>query len=189
MRRNRNRRWCVLAGTNLLTATGTALAEEEKSVTRMAYTDDLTGVKSKHAFVEAEELMDQRIEEKTVMKFAMVLFDLNDLKEINDTQGHEVGDQYIKEGCRIICRQFKHSPVYRIGGDEFVAILEGADYDKHDELLASFEKQMDSNLMHGKISIASGCACFDPSSDRSSHSVLERADEKMYQRKKQMKKR
>ena len=161
--------------------------EQLKSVTRMAYTDDLTGVKSKHAFAEAEDRMDQRIEEKTVKGFAMVLFDLNDLKEINDSQGHEIGDQYIKEACKIICTQFKHSPVYRIGGDKFVAVLEGSDYDRRDELLAAFEKQMDENLKLGKITIASGCACYDPSVDKSAHRVLERADEKMYQRKKQMK--
>lgn len=132
-------------------------------------------------------LMDRRIEEKTVTGFAVVMFDLNDLKEINDSLGHEVGDQYIKDACKTICTQFKHSPVYRIGGDEFVAVLEGADYEKRDDLLAVFEKQMDVNLAQGKITIASGCACFDPSLDNSAHRVLERADEKMYQRKKQMK--
>lgn len=164
-----------------------AQKEQLRSVTRMAYTDDLTGVKSKHAFAEAEDRMDQRIEEKTVTEFAMVLFDLNDLKEINDSQGHQVGDQAIREACRIICTRFKHSPVYRIGGDEFVAVLEGADYENRDELLAAFEKQVDANLTQGKISISSGCATFDPSLDKSAHRVLERADEKMYQRKKQMK--
>lgn len=161
--------------------------EQLESVTQIAYSDSLTGVKSKHAFVEAEEQMDRRIEEKTLTEFAMVLFDLNDLKVINDNKGHQEGDEYIKEACRIICTRFKHSPVYRIGGDEFVAVLEGTDYHNRDELLAAFEKQMDANLTQGRISIASGCACFDPSSDKSSHSVLERADERMYQRKNQMK--
>ncbi len=161
--------------------------EQLKSVTRMAYTDDLTGVKSKHAFAEAEEKMDRRIEQKAVEGFAMVLFDLNDLKEINDSQGHEVGNQYIKEACRTICTRFKHSPVYRVGGDEFVAILEGADFENRDALLSAFDQQMDANLAQGKITIASGCAVFDPSADKSAHRVLERADEKMYQRKKQMK--
>lgn len=161
--------------------------EQLKSVTRMAYTDELTGVKSKHAFAEAEERMDRRIEEKSVTGFAMVLFDLNNLKEINDSQGHKVGDQYIKEACRIICTQFKHSPVYRIGGDEFVAILERTDFENRDELLADFENQMDANLAQGRITIASGWACFESAEDKNAHRVLERADEKMYLRKKQMK--
>ena len=161
--------------------------EQLKSVTRMAYTDALTGVKSKRAFAEAEDRMDQRIEEKTVTEFAVVMFDLNDLKGINDGQGHQVGDQAIKEACRIICTQFKHSPVYRIGGDEFVAVLEGNDYDHRDELLAAFEEKMDADLNQSRITIAFGCACFDPSLDKRAHRVLERADERMYQRKKQMK--
>ena len=131
--------------------------------------------------------MDRLISKKTVHDFAVVVFDLNNLKEINDSKGHVTGDQYIKETCLIICNQFKHSPIYRIGGDEFVAVLEGQDFENREELLDDFNKKMDSNMKNGDISIASGCACFDPSIDGNSHSVLERADEKMYQRKKQMK--
>ena len=165
------------------------LAQREKlqSVTRIAYTDPLTGVKSKHAFLEAEEQMDRRIAEKTVSKFAIVLFDLNNLKTINDTLGHEVGDQYIKEACRLACTRFKYSPIYRIGGDEFVAVLEGTDYDRRDDLLWVFEKQMDFNMKKGKITVAFGCACFDPEKDENTQSVRERADANMYQRKKRMK--
>lgn len=152
-----------------------------------AFRDDLTGVKSKHAFVEAEGDLDRRIDDHTVTEFALALFDLNGLKEVNDTRGHEAGDRYIKEASRIICTRFKHSPVYRIGGDEFVAILEGDDYEKRDELFAAFEKQMDDDLAQGRLTIASGCSCFDPALDKSSHTVLERADDKMYQRKRKMK--
>jgi GGDEF domain-containing protein len=53
------------------------------------------------------------------------MFDLNDLKHINDRYGHERGDEYIVNCCRLICQVFKHSPVFRIGGDEFVALLRG----------------------------------------------------------------
>lgn len=152
-----------------------------------AFTDDLTGVKSKHAYVEAEERLNQRIDAQSVSEFALVLFDLNNLKTINDTQGHEAGDRYIKEACRIICTRFKHSPVYRIGGDEFIAILEGDDYADRDALLEAFERQMDDNLANGRITVASGHACFDPATDKSSQTVFERADERMYERKKRMK--
>ena len=101
--------------------------------------------------------------------------------------GHEIGDRYIKEACRLICERFQHSPVYRIGGDEFVAVLEGSDYENRRALLAAFEQMMDANLAQGNIAVASGCAVFDPSVDRGAHTVLERADSKMYQRKKRMK--
>ena len=175
----------------LLTSTFLSMRDTLKAhfndLSNKAFTDDLTGVKSKHAYVEAELLLDQRIDEGTVDEFALVLFDLNELKKINDSQGHEAGDQYIREACRIICTRFKRSPIYRIGGDEFVAILEGDDYGNRAELLAAFETQMDLNQAQGRITVASGCACFDPARDKSSQTVFERADEQMYQRKKRMK--
>ena len=164
-----------------------AQKEQLKSVTRMAYTDPLTGVKSKQAYAEAEERLDRRIAEKSVSEFAMVLFDLNDLKTVNDSQGHEAGDQYIREACRAICVCFKHSPVFRIGGDEFAAILERDDYAHRDELLSSFEAQMDEKQRQGQPAVASGCSCFDPAADQNSRAVLDRADAEMYQRKKAMK--
>lgn len=49
--------------------------------------------------------------------------------------GHQAGDEYIIGACRIICNKFKHSPVFRIGGDEFVAISEGEDYEHIDSIL------------------------------------------------------
>ena len=147
-----------------------------------AFTDDLTGVKSKHAYVEVEEKMNRRIEDHSMTEFAIVLFDLNNLKKINDTQGHEAGDRYIKDACNIICYRFKRSPIYRIGGDEFVAIIEGDDYKNLYELAAAFEKDMDVNLEQGRITVASGYAHYDASLDKSLETVFERADKKMYQR-------
>ena len=152
-----------------------------------AFKDDLTGVKSKHAHVEAEDELDELIKNKEITEFAVAIFDLNDLKRVTASKGHEAGDEYIKEGSRIICERFKRSPVYRIGGDEFVAILRGADYAERDDLLAAFERQMDENVAKGEIAIASGSACFDPADDRDYHTVFRRADEVMYIRKKAMK--
>ena len=164
-----------------------AQKEQLRSVIEMAYRDPLTGVKSKHAYVEAEERMNRRIANGEVSAFGVVLFDLNGLKEINDSQGHEVGDRYIREACRIICARFKHSPVFRLGGDEFVTILEGEDFGNREQLLGEFDSLMDTNLREGRITVAFGCACFDPAQDQSMHTVLERADANMYRRKKQMK--
>ena len=161
--------------------------KELQNVTKKAYTDPLTGVKSKHSYLEAEKKMDQRIAEKSVSEFAIVVFDLNNLKIINDTQGHQAGDKYIKDACYIICHCFKHSPVYRVGGDEFVAILEGDDYNDRESLLSEFDNRMDINNTKGGVTIASGCGCFDSENDTNTHLVFERADEKMYQRKKQLK--
>ena len=153
----------------------------------LAYKDPLTGVKSKHAFVCAERKLDEKITAGTVTEFSVGVFDLNDLKKVNDTQGHEAGDRYIREACMYICRCFQHSPVYRIGGDEFAVILEGEDYAAREELLSAFDRQMDENRAQGKIVVSSGLARFDPERDASFGRVFERADARMYQRKRILK--
>ena len=157
--------------------------EQLQSAMELAYRDPLTGVKSKYAYSEAEQRMDARIAEGTVSEFSVVVFDLNDLKSINDNLGHEVGDEYIRDACKLICGIFKHSPVYRIGGDEFTAILEGEDYANQDELLERFEKQVLTNLDREKTVVAFGCARFLPQQDKSIRTVFERADVTMYKEK------
>lgn len=161
--------------------------EELRSARRLAYTDPLTRVKSKHAFAETEELIDRRIQEGDLSPFAVAMFDVNDLKRMNDTQGHECGDQLLKSACKLICVQFRHSPVFRIGGDEFVAVLEGEDYKNRDSLISDFQRRMEENRRQGGIVIASGLAVFVPGQDPFFHSVFVRADEQMYERKRVLK--
>ena len=163
--------------------------KELGSAKRMAYTDPLTGVKNKLAYLEKEEDMDRRIASQKVEAFGVVVFDLNGLKLINDTKGHEVGDQYIMAACRIICNHFKHSPVYRIGGDEFTAVLEGEDYRNRKSLLNAFNTLMDENLKKGQEVIASGMAEYIPNQDDHSQNIFDRADMRMYQRKRELKER
>ena len=161
-------------------------AQQEKelgSAKKLAYTDSLTGVKSSHAYVEMVKKTDQRIADGDIREFGVVVFDLNGLKEVNDTKGHDAGDRYIQDGCRMICEQFKHSPVFRIGGDEFVAFLEGEDFRNRKILLAAFETQTDENVRLGKPVVASGMSVFRHGHDNSYRRVFERADQRMYDRK------
>lgn len=162
--------------------------EELGSARRLAYSDALTGVKNTRAYSEGIEILDRRLVNGKLTEFAVAVFDLNDLKTINDTMGHEIGDISITDSCKLICHTFQHSPVYRIGGDEFVAILEGSDYADRVDLLAAFDKQVEENLRTGKVVVASGMAEYDPLHDKSYHSVFERADMKMYLRKQALKK-
>ena len=157
--------------------------QELGSARRLAYTDPLTGVKSKRAYLEAIERIDKGVSDGSIDEFEVIVFDLNGLKTVNDTLGHEEGDRYIKEGSAIICGTFCHSPVFRIGGDEFVVILEGTDYLKRDILIAEFEELIEENQRSGKVVVSSGMDEFDLSCDTSFSSVFERADKKMYERK------
>jgi diguanylate cyclase (GGDEF)-like protein len=118
---------------------------------QLAYKDALTGVKSKLAYAEKIEQIDREIAKGIRQELALVVLDVNNLKRINDTLGHEVGDEYIKAACRLICDSFKKSPVYRVGGDEFVVFLEQEDYENREKLLAAFNEAVEENRQHDAV--------------------------------------
>ena len=152
---------------------------------RRATRDSLTGVRNKHAYADEERDLDELIESTEDPAFAIVVCDVNDLKRVNDTQGHKAGDQYIRDACAVICDAFKRSPVFRVGGDEFAVICRGHDYDHLDENVAKIEAHNVRGRGAGGIQIAYGVARFE--ADESAEVVFERADRRMYKRKAQMK--
>ena len=162
--------------------------EELKSTWQLAYKDSLTGLKNKLAYIEMEEQKDRQIEKRTTPQFAIAVFDLNDLKSVNDHFGHKVGDQYIIRAAHLICNHFKHSPVFRIGGDEFAALLERTDFENRLELQNAFDKMMDEALrQENEVVIAMGMSEYDEAEDHALHQVFARADHEMYLRKKNLK--
>ena len=150
-------------------------------------TDPLTGVKSKHAYVETEIQYDTRIGYGNQRDFSLVVFDLNDLKEINDTYGHEAGDKYLQDGVKAIKDIYKHSTIFRVGGDEFVALLEAEDFIFKEDLIEKFNRIMDKNVIDGKVVVSAGMADYDKRKDFSLGSVFFKADKTMYERKKELK--
>ncbi|MCR4787401.1 MAG: diguanylate cyclase [Lachnospiraceae bacterium] len=159
------------------------------SVRRLAYKDALTNVKNNRAYDEARAYMDRLIRSGELKEFGIVVFDLNNLKKVNDTLGHDAGDRYIQKAGRLICNTFKHSPVYRIGGDEFIAFLEGEDFRNREELLYHFNRKIEDNLNTGGVVISAGLDILDPAKDQGYDTIFERADSKMYERKKKLKSR
>ena len=165
--------------------------QEEKIKKRLlqaqsqAKIDALTGVKNRHAYLETESRIDRQIAENCVEPFAIVMMDLNDLKKINDTAGHQSGDQYLRDACKIICDIFKHSPVFRVGGDEFAVIAQGNDYLNLDKRLEEMADHNMKALASGGIVIACGMSRFD--NDICTANVFERADQNMYTNKTQLK--
>ena len=161
--------------------------QEEKYVRHLAEArieakiDALTGVKNRHSYLDAEERLNVQIAEGRAPEFAVSILDVNDLKKINDTEGHAVGDQYIRDACRIICNIFKHSPVFRVGGDEFAVISQGSDYERIEELTATVRRQNEEARRTGGIVIACGMAKYE--NDDSVAPVFERADQNMYENK------
>lgn len=157
----------------------------------LAYRDPLTGVKNKTAYQDAEQRMDRKMRQGRP-EFAVIMLDINRLKYVNDTFGHDFGDMLITDACKIICKSFKHSPVYRIGGDEFVVILENGDYEHYSELLEQFQEEIDAHNKYARpdsrLSIARGIAVYNSTTDLVFANVFKRADESMYQNKADMKK-
>ena len=162
-------------------------SEELSTAIELAYSDPLTGAKSKHAYVEFEDNIDNLIRNDEIDEFAVLVFDVNYLKNINDALGHDVGDRYLTESCTLIKEFFKYSDVYRYGGDEFIIILEGVDYAKRKELVETFRKTVVKNKSQNKPVIATGLADYVKGKDHSLRSVFNRADKDMYVNKKYLK--
>lgn len=129
-----------------------------------------------------------RIKQDPSLKFAIAICDLNDLKTINDTRGHGAGDEAIINASRWLCDVFAHSPVFRVGGDEFAVIVEGQDYDNRSALLEEINRQSEENLVNGGIVISIGMSDYLGNGESASE-VYNRADALMYNRKRALKER
>jgi diguanylate cyclase (GGDEF)-like protein len=134
---------------------------------------------------------DAKIKEGGI-SFGIAVLDINNLKSINDTYGHILGNELIALSSRIICDTFKKSPIFRIGGDEFCVILQNRDLSDIKTLFERFDAEcaatcLDKDTVKLPISIAKGFAEFDPDQDTQFSDVFERADSEMYQNKKHMK--
>jgi diguanylate cyclase (GGDEF)-like protein len=154
----------------------------------LAYQDALTHVKNKAWYDEIQDRVNNDIEQGKA-RFGILMADLNNLKKINDNYGHEHGNDYIFGACHIICVIFDHSPVFRIGGDEFVVLLENRDYENKEKLIEELKATFDvasrdeTKEPWERYSAAFGVAIYDSASDRSMNDVFKRADELMYKNK------
>ncbi len=158
----------------------------------LAYQDALTHVKNKAWYDRTSERVDRSISENTA-RFGILMADLNHLKKINDSYGHERGNDYIFGACHQICIIFDHSPVFRIGGDEFVVLLENRDYDNREQLIAELKTAFEisssdeSKEPWERYSAAIGVAIYDSAIDKTMNDVFKRADEEMYRNKMELK--
>ena len=166
------------------------LKEHVNEINVIAYRDALTHVKNKSAYEEKHTQLNKDIVNGTA-EFGIVMADVNSLKEINDKYGHERGDEYIKGACKIISDVYHHSPVYRIGGDEFVVILQNRDYQNREDLLDEVRRAFADAMSNSdadpwnRYSAAIGMAIFEVDDDFDK--VFSRADQMMYDEKAKIK--
>lgn len=147
--------------------------------------DALTGVKNKHAYIDVEKQIDKLIADNKATNFAVVVCDINGLKDVNDRLGHDAGDKLIIEGSKLICKQYKHSPVFRFGGDEFVVIVKDDDYRNIDSIMENMAVINEKNKKKGKVVVAMGMSMYHGESRLAK--VFKKADMKMYENKKMLK--
>lgn len=163
-----------------------------KDLNKRVYVDALTSVRNKGAFNDYLKKLQTSIDNDEKPEFAIGIFDCNDLKSINDKYGHDKGDIYLKSACGLICKIFNHSPVFRIGGDEFAVILINTDYEDRETLFEKFEKSEEeicSSVQHSweEVRVAYGFKIYDPSEDFSVLDIVKCADSIMYENKKELK--
>lgn len=160
-----------------------------------AYTDDMTGVRNKGAFNAYLGRLDAAVRlggQQDTPEFAIIIFDCNRLKQVNDQYGHSAGDIYLQKACRLICQVYDHSPVFRLGGDEFAVVLQREDYENRDALERDFQRRTDEQNAAAThpweaVNVSMGMAVFESGKDRSADQVLKRADALMYAAKRQYK--
>ena len=163
-----------------------------KKLVELTETDTLTNVKNRAAYVSKENELNSVIRSGSHLSFAIGIFDINNLKKMNDNYGHESGDTYIVNCCKTLCKVFRNSPVYRIGGDEFAVLLQGDDYKEKDTLLERLREKMaeiNANAASPEevVSIAGGIGVFEKGKDDKVADVFARADAAMYDDKVKMK--
>lgn len=186
--------WLIVVQNRLIRAKNEAKKHSMKvrELSHRVFVDALTSVRNKGGYDDYILHLKERIKKKDVVEFGICMFDCDNLKVINDKYGHEKGDVYLKTAAKAICEVFQHSPVFRIGGDEFTLILLNEDFKNRTELINLFKVNCNTVNEQAKndweqIHISIGCAVSELSNMASVDDVLRKADQLMYENKRKRK--
>lgn len=168
------------------------MGAQAEFASRLAYRDGLTGIGNRTAF---KERLDELEKTKDTTPVGIVMFDVNDLKYVNDHLGHPLGDAMIIKSAEIISSSFEvdGGECFRIGGDEFAVILRGDDVtERYENGIRLFNEQTERHNISPdseiRISIAHGFFVYDSGCGiEQINDAYKAADEKMYENKREMK--
>jgi len=155
-------------------------------INNLAYMDKLTGVKNNTAYLNETSLLSFDIKNGHT-GFSVFVIDVNGLKYINDTYGHDAGNTLIIETTRLIAEVFGIENVYRIGGDEFAVVLSDVTEEGCKAYKEQFFKMLNNQNGDVFVAAAIGASAYDKKRDVSYENVFKRADEEMYANKQKMK--
>lgn len=181
----------ILSAYELRQIISTNVSEKEIEVMkRIANTDALTGLLNRTAY---NNFLDD-LKKRRKGKYAFIHFDVNCLKQVNDTYGHEEGDIHLKAAANIISSAFgEYGSCYRIGGDEYVTVIEGNDcrelYNKGLEKFKQLQGKYNfANRPPVRMEIAQGMAVCDLARENFEQ-TQRNADQIMYEEKERLKRR
>ena len=164
--------------------------QAHEALERLTYFDDLTGLLNERSYVLLTEEIAKKIEEGKVEPFAIVMMDVNRLKATNDQYGHRYGCSLVVHAGKVLPTLFPTSRLFHVGGDEFIAFVEGKDYEHLEERIKTFDEQCENTPYEYEgvsliFSIARGYSSYQ--GNEQFRDVLQRADEAMYINKKGIK--
>jgi len=151
---------------------------------KMAVRDPLTGVYNRYLF---EKIAQEMISESEIFgtELLFVMIDIDYFKRINDTYGHDKGDEVLKEIAAIIRRHFRtNDPIIRIGGEEFLIIVQTKSIERIIQILEELKYDIEHHRFEGieeKVTISIGVAKYH--SGESVEELYKRADEALYESK------
>lgn len=165
---------------------------EVKKASGRSYKDMLTGIRNRNAYEEEIKKLAIDIQDDNT-EFGLAVVNMNGLKSINETYGYDNGNHAIRKLCFTVCRVFEHSPVFKVGGDEFIVILKGDDLKNSQNLVSEFKdklRELSKNKSvkpWEKVSAAIGVAYYEKDRDLSVDDLAERAANEMLRDKAEMK--
>ena len=161
-------------------------------VSKLAYSDGLTGLGNRTAYLEQLEAYGSN--QEAITQLGIVYLDVNNLKMVNDNKGHEFGDELIKCAAKIINSSFgAFGKSYRIGGDEFCVLMVDVDMESmYKNGVRSFQYLIDkantTGLYTFPVQIAHGFAVCKEITKENIEETITIADSRMYQNKMELKK-
>jgi diguanylate cyclase (GGDEF)-like protein/PAS domain S-box-containing protein len=167
----------------------TALKKLEEELRSLSLTDALTGLHNRRGFFTLAELQ-LRLADRRKQGMYMLYADMDSLKEINDTYGHQEGDRALVETAKLMQKTYRASDVVsRIGGDEFAVIPVGTAEDNVSAIVNRFQRNLDAFNSQGHLayplSVSIGLVMYDPLNPIPLDELLSRADKMMYESKRQ----
>lgn len=163
----------------------------EETLQTLSLKDDLTGLYNRRGFFALAE-QGLKAAQRNGIEVLVIYGDLDNLKEINDTLGHQEGDQVLIEVSNILKETFRESDIVaRMGGDEFVMLAMNCNELSAEKLITRLEKALNNHDLQRKrpypFSMSLGISCFDPQKSCSIEALLTRADKMMYYNKQKRK--